>query len=200
MLLSQILEKSKWDLSFDVDSDFTGPTNSATAFQLYHASKILANNATWDFKKQKKPYFDLVTIHPTFVYGHDLLQTMPEEIGGTNRLLWDALTSGEPSIWSSYVNVRDVAAAHIKALDSRVADGSSYILAAKEATWKEVAQVLKKNYADVELFKLTDNAQGNPLPVDGSKTEKELGINYVSLENTIKDVVDQNSALIKPRT
>lgn len=199
-MLNYVLEKSGWDLSFDVNSDFSGPTNAATAFQLYHASKILAHNATWDFKKQKKPHFDLVTIHPTFVFGHDLLQTTSEEIGGTNALLWNALTSGEPSIWSSYVNVRDVAAAHINALESRITDGSSYILAAKETTWKEVAQLLKKNYADIELFKLTENAQGNPLPADGSEAEKELGIDYVSLETTIKHVVDQNVGLIKART
>jgi nucleoside-diphosphate-sugar epimerase len=198
-LLNYILEDSGWDLSFNVDSDFSGPTNEATAFSLYQASKILANNATWDFQKQKKPHFDLVTIHPTFVYGHDLLQTTPEEIGGTNSLLWKALTSEEPSLWPSYVNVRDVAAAHINALDSRITDGSSYILAAKQTTWKEVAQLLKKNYADIELFKLTDKAPENPLPIDGSKAEKELGIDYVSLETTIKDVVDQNVGLTKAR-
>lgn len=138
-----------------------------------------------------------MTIHPTFVYGHDLFQTKSEEIGGTNGLLWNALTSGEPSVWSSYVNVRDVATAHVKALDSGIADGSSYILAAKETTWKEVAQVLNKTYANVELFKLAENAPGLRLPVDGAKAEKELGVDYVSLENTIKDVVDQNLSLSK---
>jgi nucleoside-diphosphate-sugar epimerase len=198
-LLNYILEEAGWDLSVDVNSDFSGPTNQATAFSLYRASKILANNATWDFQKQKKPHFDLVTIHPTFVYGRDLFQTTPEEIGGTNALLWNALTSGEPSLWSSYVNVRDVATAHINALDSRITDGSSYALAAKQTTWKEVAQLLKKNYADIGRFKLTDNAPGNPLPIDGSKAERELGIDYVSLETTIKDVVDQNVGLIEAR-
>ncbi|KAK9336041.1 hypothetical protein V1521DRAFT_437939, partial [Lipomyces starkeyi] len=187
-----VTEDPTWDLNVDVNADFTGANNSATAFALYHASKILANNATWEFKKQNNPGYNLVTIHPTFVYGHDLLQTSPANIGGTNGLLWNAFVSGQVPIWSSYVNVRDVAIAHVKALDSGIVDGSKYIVAGKDTTWTEIAQLLNKNYADSKLFKLTEDIPGNPLPTDTSKAEKDLGIKWISLEDTIKEVVEQN--------
>ncbi|KAH8690155.1 3-beta hydroxysteroid dehydrogenase/isomerase family protein [Talaromyces proteolyticus] len=188
-----VTEEPTWDLTVDVDGDFTGPHPKATAFKLYHASKILANDATWEFKKRNDPNFSLVTIHPTFVYGHDLFQTTPDEIGGTNSILWNAFVSGEAQIWSSYVNVRDVAKAHIKALDSTIPDGSKYLVAGKDTTWKEVAQLLKKNYPSNELFKLSEATTGIPLPANTSKAEKELGIDWISLEDTIKEVVEQNS-------
>lgn len=169
-------------------------------YQLYHASKILANNASWDFKRERKPHFDLITIHPTFVYGHDILQTTAEEIRGTNKLLWTALTTGQPTVGAGFVNVTDVATAHVKALDPLIKDGSSYILAAENMTYKKVAQLLHENYADSELFKLTPDTPEPPRrAADGSKAEKELGIRYVSLETTIKEVVDQNVRLTKAR-
>jgi nucleoside-diphosphate-sugar epimerase len=97
------------------------------------------------------------------------------------------------------VNVQDVATAHVRALDSSISDGSSYILAAEQTTWKEVAQLLKKNYADGELFKTYATIFVRGGPIDGSKAEKELGIDYISLETTIKEVVDQNLGLIEAR-
>ncbi|KAJ9376828.1 hypothetical protein DTO063F5_8616 [Paecilomyces variotii] len=62
-------ENHHWDLSVDIAADFTGSDDFSTAMNMYHASKILANHASWEFKKTASPPFFLVTIHPSFVYG-----------------------------------------------------------------------------------------------------------------------------------
>ncbi|KAE8372470.1 3-beta hydroxysteroid dehydrogenase/isomerase family protein [Aspergillus bertholletiae] len=190
-----INENNDWDLSVDENGDFTGPNDAVTAFRLYHASKLLANNATWEFRERRKPPFAIVTLHPSFVYGHNLVQTTASEIkGSTNEMFWNALMTASPATLPNYVNIGDVAKAHIRALDPGVPDGSKYLLAGPSASWKDVSDTLKKYYPN-EPFKLSAEAQGKSWPTDTSKAEKELGIEWRSVQQTVRELVDQNLRL-----
>jgi hypothetical protein len=49
----------------------------------YQASKLAAHTATLDYVSSKKPQYSVVTIHPVFVFGHNILQTTADELSGT---------------------------------------------------------------------------------------------------------------------
>ncbi|KAL4863037.1 hypothetical protein BDV12DRAFT_202465 [Aspergillus spectabilis] len=119
-----IKEDNGWDLSVDPTADFTGANDSATGMKLYHASKILANQASWDFKKTENPSFSLVTIHPAFVYGRNPLQATAQELGGTNGLFFLTVANGTPMDTITAVHVEDTAEGHVKALADNIPDGS----------------------------------------------------------------------------
>ncbi|EAW12150.1 putative 3-beta hydroxysteroid dehydrogenase/isomerase [Aspergillus clavatus NRRL 1] len=191
-----IRENNGWDLSVDASADFTGPSPAATAFKLYHASKLLANNASWDFKKTENPHFSLVTLHPAFVYGHNHTQTRAEDIGGTNGMLFGTIMTGTPSGNITAVHVQDVAEAQIKALNDAVPDGSRFLLAGPKASWSDVARIVKRDYPSLGA-KIAEGIPGASYALDTSEAEKVLGMKWRSLDQMVKDVVEQQVGLRK---
>ena len=180
-------------MSLDPKTNFVDPNNpAATSMTLYRASKLLANNATWKFRETEKPHYSVVTIHPAFVYGPNLVQTAAEEIkGGTNGLLWGSVMGGVPLAGTNGVHVQDVAEAHVKALDTKIKDGSKYLLAAPQTTWKDVARIALKAYPNVGA-KITEEVQDIPTsPTDTTKAEVELGIQWRPWEDIVQSVMAQ---------
>ncbi|KAL3478470.1 hypothetical protein BJX99DRAFT_224203 [Aspergillus californicus] len=190
-----IKEDNDWDFSLDPEADFTGPNDTATGMKLYHASKLLADHAARDFKRSANPRFALVTLHPAYVYGHNHLQTSAEELGGTNGLFFGTVRSGVPMSPITAVHVEDVAEAHIKALNESVQDGERFLLAGKKATWKDVAAIVKREYPD-RGFKISEDIAGESSPVDTSKVERALGIQWRTLEAMTREIVDQQLAFL----
>ncbi|GLA12058.1 hypothetical protein AnigIFM62618_007191 [Aspergillus niger] len=173
-----IKEDNDWDLSVDQTADFTGANDEATSMSLYHASKLLANQASWDFKKAENPSFSLVTIHPAFVYGRNPLQTTAEELSGTNALFFLTVADGKP----------------LAPLLLSMSTMSSYLLAGKKAFWRDVAAIVRKEYPHLG-FKISEEIAGESWPVDTTKAETELGMHWRSLEQMTRDVIDQQIEL-----
>ncbi|KAF3391746.1 hypothetical protein F1880_007446 [Penicillium rolfsii] len=194
-----IKEENDWDFNVDPKADFVDPSNpDATPMTLYRASKLLANNATWRFRETAKPHFSLVTIHPSFVFGANLMQTSAQEVqSGSNGILWGSLMGGVPLGGISGVHVQDVAEAHVKALDPKIKDVSKYLLSAPQTTWKEVAKVALKAYPHIGM-KITEEVEGMPsLPTDTTKAEVELGMKWRSWDEMVRDVVDQQLGFLQ---
>jgi len=178
----------------DPTANFVDPSNLAAApMTLYHASKLLANEATWDFWKTNQPHYSLVTLHPAFVFGHNLVQVSAEGIrAGSNAVIWRGVMEGVAAggVSITGVHIQDVAEAHIKALDPKIKDGSKYLLAGKPTTWKDVARIVQKAYPNIGA-KLTEDAEGVSTPTNTSKAENELGIQWRSWEDMVRSIMDQ---------
>jgi nucleoside-diphosphate-sugar epimerase len=198
ILLTPFLESNDWDLSVDEYGSFEDPKNpTATPMILYMASKLLADKATWDFWQTARPQYSLVTLHPAFVYGHNLMQTSPDGIrGGSNGALWGFIMAGTATGFMNGVHVQDVAEAHIRALDPRILDGSKYLLAGKSSTVPEIARFVQMRYPDAGAA-ITESAQGMSSPVNTTKAETELGIKWRSFESMVQDVMDQQLGFLK---
>jgi nucleoside-diphosphate-sugar epimerase len=161
----------------------------------YRASKLASYIATLDFIETKKPHFSVVTLHPVYVFGQNLLQTSPDEISGTNEMLFKSLYSKEPS-FAPYrgVHINDVAAAHIRALDLADAPISSYLLSGKERTWEEVLAFANSKFPEAE-FKAKPKS-GERVIVETARAEAELGFSsWKEMEEQVTDVVEQQLKL-----
>ncbi|KAF3384576.1 hypothetical protein F1880_001794 [Penicillium rolfsii] len=191
-----VKEDNDWDFTVDENASFEDPAGpDATAFKLYHASKLLSNNAAWSFWKNEKPHYSLVSLHPTFVLGHNVVQSSLEELG-SNGILWKPIMTGNTGPSVAGVHIQDVAEAHVKALNPDIPDGSKYLLSAKPTTWKEIAQIVHRDYPHVGA-KFSLEAEGGTPPFDNTKAERELGMKWRSWEQIIHDVMDQQLGLIK---
>lgn len=157
---------------------------------LYRASKLLANNATWDFWKKENPHYSLVTLHPAFVFGHNLMQAAANETLGSNGIIWGSVMGGVPLGGITGVHIQDVAEAHIKSLDPKIQNGSKYLISGPQTTWKEVARIAHKFYPNVGV-KLTESAEGGSMPTDTTKAEAELGMQWRPWEEMVRGVMDQ---------
>lgn len=164
----------------------------------YHASKILAHRATLSWNTSSAPRYSIITLHPSFVFGANLLQTSPEALDGTNAMLWSSLTSPQPLIPMSAVDVRDVAAAHIRALEVKAEDGEveEFIVCASEKegwTWDRVAEFVKQKYEFVGVK--VEGPFEQPPSVDTSKAERVLGFGWRTMEDTVGDFLDHQVEL-----
>lgn len=192
-------EDNDWNFEVDPNANFVDPSNpGATPMTLYRASKLLANNASWKFRDTEKPHYSLVTIHPAFVFGHNLVQDSAEEVQtGSNGILWGSVMGGVPLGGITGVHIQDVAEAHIKALNPAIKDGSKYLLSAAQTTWKNVAQIALKAYPNVGA-KITEDVEGTrSSPTDTIKAETELGIQWRSWEEIVRSVMDQQLGFLQ---
>ncbi|WVQ82102.1 hypothetical protein IAT38_004230 [Cryptococcus sp. DSM 104549] len=167
----------------------------------YRASKVLAEKAFWSFLEDKKPAFDGVTIHPPMVYGPIIHQCDdPKKLNHSvgNRIypyvVGRMKQSDLPESGSNYVDVRDVALAQVKAMTVEEAGGERFICSNGPYSGNDVCVVLNREFPDLKNvpigdvtpgFRETLNATSNF--VDGSKASKVLGINYRTLDETMRD-------------
>ncbi|KAM0322989.1 hypothetical protein ACHAQA_009088 [Verticillium albo-atrum] len=175
----------------------------------YRASKKLAERAAWDFVDQHAPGFDLVTICPPLVLGPvgahlatlDAINTSNERLVQLLRGAWKTqiADTGAAVLW---VDVRDCAAAHLRALDRPAAAGQRLFTTAGWFSNREIAAVVRDNFPDLrERLPGPEVEGGAPPPrdklygFDNSKTNEVLGIQWIGLEKSIVDSVKQLQSL-----
>lgn len=114
----------------------------------YERSKLLAERAAWDFVKAlpdaKK--FDLVVVNPAFVQGPVLTRSPCTSIDIVKRLLTGDIP-GSFNINFCIIDVRDVAQAHIVAMEKPECSGNRYILASGTAlNFHEIIRILAEEF------------------------------------------------------
>jgi nucleoside-diphosphate-sugar epimerase len=179
----------------------------------YYYSKTMAEMAGWEFINKQKPSFDLVTINPAMVIGPSL----GSSLNNSNKILIDMMTGRFPGIinlnWG-FVDVRDVASAHILAIENSKARGR-YLCANESLTMKGVVEFLHNgNYSHYKLPKLDLTSVfgnkliylfsyfqskgsgsylrshiGRTIKFNHSKIKKELGIKFISFEKSILETI-----------
>jgi len=108
----------------------------------YQKSKTLSERAAWDFIAREGRGLQLSAINPLTVVGPVLGADYSHSI----RLIRGMLEGqpGNPRINSGFVDVRDLADLHVRAMTHEAASGERFLAIAGESMWlAEVAQVLK---------------------------------------------------------
>ena len=126
--------------SFD-EEDWSNPNKPGISF--YAKSKTRAELAAWEFMEMENPDFSLTVINPVLVMGPSL----SKDVGTSNSLVKNMINGsvpGTPKIHIGIVDVRDVASAHILAMESSSADGERIIVSEKELWVHEVAAILRE--------------------------------------------------------
>jgi len=156
---------------------------------MYRVSKIIAHQATRDFLKREKPAYKLLTTHPVFVVGESKLQSSADTIDAVNNMLWSHIQLGDISISPVFVDVKDCAAAHLKAIDCSAPSGTEFTHCGPRMSWNEIAEFVKQEYPQVG--RLEANYQGPSLVVDTGNVEKYLGLEWRPLEQTMREMIEQ---------
>ena len=133
-------EKSDYD-----ETDWSDPENPSISH--YAKSKTLAEKAAWDFVDNEDNPFELAVINPALVIGPSL----SGDLGESNKAIAMVTTGKMPvavPLQFGYVDVRDVAAAHLLAMQNSNSNGERFALAEKDLWYKDVAKVLRDNGFD----------------------------------------------------
>lgn len=187
-------------------------TTSSLKHQPYSYSKTLAEQEAWKIQKAQNRW-DLVVINPGFVMGPSLSDRKDgESTDFMIQLLSGNFKTGVPNLTFGYVDVRDVAQAHILAGTQENASGR-HITCNSSHTMLEVAQIIKKEFgskfklpsSEVPKFlmyligplvgrmswKFIGGNIGYPLRFDNSYSKSDLGLEYRDFSETLIDQVNQ---------
>jgi dihydroflavonol-4-reductase len=122
-------------------------TKTSTA---YPKSKTLAEQAAWDFVANDAPEIALTTINPGAVLGQPIGQRFGASLAIVERTL-----SGKdpmvPNIGFACVDVRDVAASHIAALEHPNSAGERFACCGGYLELSEFSAILKAQYPDLKI-------------------------------------------------
>lgn len=121
-------------------------TKSSLERNPYYYSKTLAERAAWDFVEKEKPGFDLVVINPFLVIGPSLTPGA-SGVNTSNQMFVDLLTGTYPGIMNlawGFVDVRDVAEAHVRAVETPSASGR-YLTAGETMPMRALVELLEQN-------------------------------------------------------
>ncbi|VFQ75210.1 unnamed protein product [Cuscuta campestris] len=152
----------------------------------YVLSKTLAEKAAWEFVKQKG--IDMVTINPAMVIGPLLQPTLNTSSAAILNLINGAETY--PNLSFGWVNVKDVANAHILALENPSAEGR-YCLVEQVAHYSEIVKKLLQLYPTLRLpEKCADDKPFVPLYQVSKERAKNLGVVFTPLEESLKETVE----------
>ena len=169
----------------------------------YAKSKTLAEKKAWELIKNADTDTKLTVINPSGVIGPSLTS----EISSTQLIIAGLMNGKIPvnlPIHIGYVDVRDVALAHIKALENPNSDGERIILSNTELWHKDVSKILKeggykapwltvsvpvaKFLANVvPALKVAKRFLGKDMVKNSTKAEDILGISYIDIKKSILD-------------
>ncbi|EGF97925.1 uncharacterized protein MELLADRAFT_84161 [Melampsora larici-populina 98AG31] len=176
--------------------------------EVYRSSKVMAENAAWNFVKERKPDFDLVTLCPPYVLGPIIHQVKnPDSLNTSVKLFYNYLvgdSDAESAIkpWGSEVDVRDLANAHLQSLVIEKAGGNRYAVCKQSFTWQDSLDVIQEKGQGKEWPDATKGEPGSGKSVkqnlyDASKSVRDLEMKYKTFEETIIDMSNSLKDLSK---
>ncbi|RDX45050.1 NAD(P)-binding protein [Lentinus brumalis] len=187
---TRVLDERDWNEVSPKEVQEKG--GKASGSDIYRTSKTLAERAAWklyeDAKAKGGLEWDLVTLNPPFVYGPVIHEVATlEGFGGTARMWYDHIVKGDLTGEAltrngySYVDVRDLARAHVLALIVPEAGGERFLICAGSCVMQQFVDAARQ---------VTDKIPaGEPSYRKEDAGRKVLGLRYRSLEATAADTI-----------
>ncbi|KAG8495220.1 hypothetical protein CXB51_012855 [Gossypium anomalum] len=168
------------------ESWFTDPEYCKNLKLWYVVSKTIAEDSAWKFAKEKG--LDMVVVNPAMVIGPLLQPTLNTSAAAVLSLIKGAQTF--PNATFGWVNVKDVANAHIQAFEIPSASGR-YCLVERVAHCSEVVKMLSELYPSFQLpEKCADDKPYVPTYQVSKAKAKTLGIEFTPLDVSLKETVE----------
>ncbi|MGW3991143.1 SDR family oxidoreductase [Streptomyces sp. NPDC004830] len=177
----------------------------------YQRSKTLAERAAWQFIADEGGGMELAAVHPVGVFGPLLGSDDPPSLRLVRRMLEGKMPACPP-FGMGYVDVRDVADLHLRAMTDPAAAGERFLaVAGPSLRVVDIARILHERLGERaahvprrELpvwltrglaavnpeLRLLRHQLGRDLDATGAKAEKLLGWSARPIEDTIADTAE----------
>jgi nucleoside-diphosphate-sugar epimerase len=177
----------------------------------YQRSKTLAERAAWQFVEREGDGLELAAVHPVGVFGPLLGPDDPPSLRLIRRML-EGRVPACPPFAMGYVDVRDVADLHVRAMTDPAAAGERFLaVAGHSLRVVEIARILRDRLGERaakaptrELpvwvaralgvvnpeLRLLRHQLGRDLDATGAKAERLLGWRARPIEDTIAETAE----------
>jgi len=186
-----------------------GPDNTP-----YTKSKTIAERAAWDYMNGEGKGLELAVINPTGILGPALSKDVSTSLEIPIRLM-NGKTPGLPRLGFSFVDVRDVAECHVRAMEMPEAAGERFLATegflwfsdcaaiAREAFPAYDAKIPKRSVPDwllkvmavfQPIYKQTVTELGRTRKASNAKATRVLGVKFrtakEALTSSIQSLID----------
>ncbi|KAH8898799.1 NAD(P)-binding protein [Thozetella sp. PMI_491] len=171
--------------------------------QAYRASKKLAEETAWQFLREKRPHWELVTLCPGMVFGPAFSGTLesPKALNTSNQLIWGLVDATEmpPTKAPLWTSVTGLATAHVNALEAVAAAGERLLFVNGNYDMQELADIIHASpsvpasiKARVPTGSPENRLVGKVFTSDSSKASQILSMDLdESLADTVVELVLQ---------
>lgn len=163
---------------------------------------IHQERAAWDFMDKENPSFDLTVINPPLVLGpiaHRLASL--SGLNTSNERIRDLITGASkarcpPTGNYGYVDVRDLALAHVLAIEKPEAGGKRFFTVSSHFSNKEIAEIIGQEFPEFrdrlpsgEALAPGDYPADGVYGFDNSRSREILGLKFRTLKESVVDAV-----------
>jgi len=180
---------------------------NALVMNKYRASKTLAEKSAWEFVDENKASigWDLVVLNPPYVFGPVIHHVpSPEQINTSMAEFYNTLLKGVKeesqlaSLGNCWIDVRDLALAHVLAIEKEQAGGNRFIVSGGTFKWQDFVDAAHKAgvYPESALPKGVPGSGyaasvTHLIDYDTSKAARVLGMDkYISKEECTRDCLE----------
>lgn len=176
---------------------------TGTKADAYRASKKFAELAAWKFVEEENPGFDLVSINPPMIWGPAVRASKRiADVNESNARIYAQFVNSkkEAAVPDNglhlYVDVRDLAVAHVRAVTEPRAGGERIIVCARAVSAQGICDVLRGNIAELGERTPMGMPGTSSLPegafgVSSEKAESILGCVFRRQEETFVEMGKQ---------
>lgn len=204
----------KKPLSYKYTESDWCPVTEQEAFEnplaAYRASKTFAEKAAWDFVQREKPGFQLTTCNPPLVLGPIVhyLNSL-DSLNTSNERIRDMITGAAqakcpPTGNYLWVDVRDLAEAHVLAMEKEETAGKRFFITKGNFSNKQIVEIISEEFPQYkhllpqgEALKSGDFPEGGPTGWDNTQSLNVLGASYRPFRDCIVDTVRSLQPLLK---
>lgn len=165
----------------------------------YRGSKTFAERAAWKFMEEEERTFSLTTLNPPLVFGPVMHHLASLEALNNSNKRFSAMLGGmlPPSVFYCWIDVRDVALGHVKAMeDASTAGERIFFTSAEQYCNADILQILEEEFPEFKN-RLPDKASwgevgypaGGVYKVDARRAREVLGRDFTSLRQCVIDTV-----------
>jgi nucleoside-diphosphate-sugar epimerase len=167
-------------------------------FISYCSSKKEAELAVWEFVKTEKPSFAVTVFLPALIFGPPIqpLKSV-KDLNFSVGVLYSLFNGSNPdtipgTMFPAYIDVRDLAVAHVKALTTEGARNKRFLIGGMPFAMVDAA----KAFQNVKALegRLPKSMEAEPVVVpkiEAGEGNEVLGMKFRSLEETMVDVAER---------
>ncbi|KAJ7636275.1 NAD(P)-binding protein [Roridomyces roridus] len=184
---------------------------AAGNFDKYCNSKVLAERSAWEFfdKYKDEVGWDIAALNPPLILGPVLHEVSgPSELNTSTKMMFNAFTTeGSKTGGGQWANVKDVGLAHLLAITRELppyvplsavskAEGKNvnrFIIGGFGYTWQDMLDAAPANathYQNGAIGSITSR----PRDMDNTRAQKVLGIKFTSIQDTVKETLEDYEA------
>lgn len=177
-----------------VNETFWSEPDRPQGMSAYAKSKTLAEKAAWDFLAAlpEAEKFELVALLPSAVMGPPFRKEGFQSGETAKKLLegsFETIVNGT----DAFVDVREVAEAHLKAVKVKEAANRRILVVAETLKWGQIAKILTDEFGP-KGFKAHARESEKVDPIvtyyDNAVSKEVLGVRYRPMQGTMVDMVN----------